>query len=195
MLVEFGGHPMAAGLMIDQERIPDFRTAISRTIHGMGSGIQKEKDLQINGYLTLQELSLDLVEDLERLAPFGAGNPALVLATRNLILTGYAAVGRNDEPLQLTIEDELGHTQRSIWWQGAGNNPPESTFDLAYSVRASTYRGQKDIQIEWVDYRLIEAPTITLKSKKPSMDAIDLRGDTRPLESLLRIIEEENPII
>src|SRR4030066_2075394 len=145
LVKEFGGHPMAAGLAIDPDCIPEFRRAISRTILNMGVGIQKEKDLQIEGYLTLPELSLDLVEDLERLAPFGAGNPPLVLATRNLRLTGYAAVGRNDEHLQLTIEDELGHTQRSIWWQGAGFTLPETPFDLAYSVRASTYRGQRDV--------------------------------------------------
>src|SRR4030042_1158188 len=99
LVKDFGGHPMAAGLSIDQDRIPEFRKAISRTIQGMGVGVKTEKDLKIDGYLTLPELSLDLVEDLERLAPFGAGNPPLVMATRNLRLTGYAAVGRNDEHL------------------------------------------------------------------------------------------------
>ncbi|OGO12033.1 MAG: single-stranded-DNA-specific exonuclease RecJ [Chloroflexi bacterium RBG_16_47_49] len=195
LVKEFGGHPMAAGLAIDPDCIPEFRRAISRTILNMGVGIQKEKDLQIDGYLTLPELSLDLVEDLERLAPFGAGNPPLVLATRNLRLTGYAAVGRNDEHLQLTIEDELGHTQRSIWWQGAGFTLPETPFDLAYSVRASTYRGQRDVQIEWVDYRLVEAPTISLSSKKLKIEVVDLREETEPLEKLLEIKQQEELII
>ena len=107
-----------------------------------------------------------LVEDLERLAPFGAGNPPLVFATRNLKLTGYAAVGRAGEHLQLTIEDELGHTQHSIWWQGAGFSLPESKFDLAYSVRASTYRGQRDVQIEWIDYRLAKSQSISIEKSQ-----------------------------
>jgi single-stranded-DNA-specific exonuclease len=162
----FGGHPMAAGLSIDPERIPDFRIAISRTLQDMGVELQAEKSLQIDGYLTLPELSLSLVEDFERLAPFGAGNPPVVLATRNLKLTGYVAVGRNDEHLQLTIEDELGHSMRSIWWQGAGYPLPETPFDLAYSVRASTYRGQRDVQVEWVDYRLIESQKISFLREK-----------------------------
>jgi single-stranded-DNA-specific exonuclease len=195
LVKEFGGHPMAAGLSIDPDRISDFRKAISHTIQGMGIGIQKENNLQIDGYLTLPELSLDLVKDLERLSPFGAGNPPLVLVTRNLRLTGYAAVGRNDEHLQLTIEDELGHVQRSIWWQGAGNSLPETPFDLAYSVRASTYRGQLDVQIEWVDYRLVEAPAISLKSKSPSIEVIDLRDETDPLERLTQIQAVESLVI
>jgi single-stranded-DNA-specific exonuclease len=191
----FGGHPMAAGLSIDQDRISDFRIAISRTVQGMGIGIQKEKDLHIDAYLTLPELSLDLVKDLERLAPFGAGNPPLILATRNLKLTGYVAVGRNDEHLQMTIEDELGHTQRSIWWQGAGYTLPDTTFDLAYYVRASTYRGQRDVQVEWVDYRLVEAPAISLGSKIPSIKVFDLREETDPLIRLSQIQTNESLII
>jgi single-stranded-DNA-specific exonuclease len=191
----FGGHPMAAGLVIEQENISDFRNAISRTIQGMGVGIQKEKDLQIDGYFTLPELSLSLVEDLERLAPYGAGNPPLVLATRNLKLTGYAAVGRNDEHLQLTIEDELGHTQRCIWWQGAGYTLPETTFDLAYSVRASTFRGQRDVQIEWIDYRLHETTGISLASGKSNIEVIDLRNEVNPLDMLMKLQQVEHLII
>ena len=194
LLRGFGGHPMAAGLAIAPDRILDFRRALSNTILGMGIVIQKEKELQIDGYLTLPELSMELVEDLERLAPFGAGNPPLVLATRNLKLTGYAAVGRNDDHLQLTIEDDLGYTQSSIWWQGAGFTLPQTPFDLAYSVRASTYRGQKDVQLEWVDYRLIEAPEISLRSKVPSIEVIDFRKETEPLD-LIALLQDKEPII
>ena len=180
----YGGHPMAAGLVIDPERIADFRRAISRTVQDMGVEIQMEKSLQIDGYLALPDLSLDLVEDLERLAPFGAGNPPLVLATHNLKLTGYVAIGRTDEHLQLTIEDELGHSSRSIWWQGAGYPLPETTFDLAYSVRASTYRGQRDVQIEWIDYRLLEAEKISITPKKSAIEVIDCRAETDPTARL-----------
>jgi single-stranded-DNA-specific exonuclease len=192
LIKEFGGHPMAAGLSIDPSNIPDFRQAVSRTVSAMGLGIQKEKDLQVDGYLRLPELSLDLVEDLERLAPFGAGNPPLVFATRNLILTGYAAVGRSGEHLQLTIEDELGYKQHSIWWQGAGSVLPEQRFDLAYSVRASTYRGQRDVQIEWIDYMLAGPLTVSSASAKRRIEVIDLRGEPEPEVKLNQFLAHEN---
>jgi single-stranded-DNA-specific exonuclease len=180
-LVEgFGGHPMAAGLSIISQRIPEFRAAVSRTMEDMGIGVQKEKDLQIDGYLTLPELTLDLVEDLERLAPFGAGNPSLVFATRNVKLTGYVAVGRSSDHLLLSIEDELGHSQQSIWWQGAGNSLPETKFDLAFSVRASTYRGQHEVQIEWIDFRVAEGYLLSLDSKKRPIEVIDFRDEPEP---------------
>ena len=191
----FGGHPMAAGLALDPERIPDFRQAISHTVQQMGISIQQEKDLQIDGYLSLPELNLNLVEDFERLAPFGAGNPPLVFATRNLKLTGYAAVGRAGEHLQLTVEDELGHLHRSIWWQGAGYPLPESKFDLAYSVRASTYRGQREVQIEWIDYRLAESESISLKAKKRSIEVVDLRAEPDPITRLQELQKHEQLIV
>ena len=195
LVKEFGGHPMAAGLSIDPANIPAFRSAVSRSVLGLEVGLQKEKDLLIYGYLSLPELSLDLVEDLERLAPFGAGNPPLVFATRNLKLTGYAAVGRAGEHLQLTLEDELGHTQHSIWWQGAGFSLPEAKFDLAYSVRASTYRGQRDVQIEWIDYRLVESQSISMEKMKPTLEVIDLRAEPEQVITLNRLLEHENLII
>lgn len=176
----FGGHPMAAGLTLETQHIPEFRDAASRTIQEMGIGPQKEKDLQIDGYLTLPQLSLELVEDLERLAPFGAGNPPLVFVTHNLKLTGYAAVGHSGDHLSLTIEDELGHSQQSIWWQGARYSLPETNFDLAFTVRTSTYRGLRDVQIEWIDYKVVEPETISLDSKKQLIEVIDHRDEPEP---------------
>jgi single-stranded-DNA-specific exonuclease len=195
LIKEFGGHPMAAGLSIDPANIPDFRSAVSRTVLEMGIGLQKEKDLPIDEYLSLPELSMELVEDLERLAPFGAGNPPLVFATRNLKLTGYAAVGRAGEHLQLTIEDELGHIDHSIWWQGAEFPLPELRFDLAYSVRPSTYRGQREVQIEWIDYRLVEPESISLNKVKTAIELIDMRSEPDPLRRLKQLQEAEKLII
>jgi single-stranded-DNA-specific exonuclease len=181
LLRGYGGHPMAAGLAIDPELITDFRNAISRTIQDMGLRVQTEKALQIDGYLALPQLSLELIEDFERLAPFGAGNPPLVFATRDLKLTGYVAVGRSNDHLLLTIEDELGHSQQSIWWQGAGYSIPETKFDLAYSVRTSTYGGQREVQIEWIDYRLPEPEIISLESKEQLIEVIDFRDEPEPV--------------
>ena len=187
LLGGFGGHPMAAGLSIDPSKIHEFRQAISRTVQQLGIELQKEKDLQVDAYVTLPELSLELVEDLERLAPFGAGNPAPVFATRNVKLTGYAAVGRSSDHLLLTVEDEMAYTQRCIWWQGAGFTLPEAKFDLAYSVRASTYGGQREVQVEWIDYRQLSSESISFTAKKTAPEVIDLRHDPKPLDKLYEL--------
>jgi single-stranded-DNA-specific exonuclease len=191
LVKSFGGHPMAAGLAMDQASIPTFRAAMSRTIQQMGVEIQLEKELQVDGYLSLPELTLDLVSDFERLAPFGAGNPPLVFATRDLKLTGYVAVGRAGEHLQLTLEDELGHNQHAIWWQGAGYTMPEGIFDLAYSLRSSTYRGLREVQLEWIDYRSLISRSVSSTGKKRKIDVIDMRSEQEPVAVLNELVKKE----
>jgi single-stranded-DNA-specific exonuclease len=202
MLVRFGGHPMAAGLTIDPEprpesiegRVAEFRRALSRTVSEMlpiGEGLRPS--LPIDGYLSLADLSLDLVEDLERLAPFGPGNPPLTLVSKGLSLTGHSTVGRTGEHLQLIVEDEEGTAQRVIWWQGADWPLPEGRFDLAYVVRASNYRGQRDIQVEWVDARPIEESAYPVgEGLRPSLEIVDHRREPNPRQVLEHLRAQED---
>jgi single-stranded-DNA-specific exonuclease len=211
MLVTFGGHPMAAGLTIDPEpraesiegpcpeygegRIPEFRRALSRTVSEMlPMGEALRPSLQIDGYLSLADLSLDLVEDLERLAPFGPGNPPLTLVSKGLSLTSHTPVGRAGEHLQLIVEDEEGTAQRAIWWQGAGWPLPEGRFDLAYVVRASDYRGQRDVQVEWVDARPIEEPRPEgfWETLRVSIAIVDYRREPNPRKILEHLRAQED---
>jgi single-stranded-DNA-specific exonuclease len=187
MLGSFGGHPMAAGLSIDPERIPDFRRALSRTLLEMVGEVRERPPLPIAGYLSLGELTLDLVDQLERLAPFGAGNPPLTLASRDLSLLRHTSVGRNKEHRQLIVEDAGGTAQKVIWWNGAGMPLPEGRFDMACAVRASDYRGQREVQVEWVDARPIEEPAAAQVAEVPAGEVVDHRGHPNPLERLAQL--------
>jgi len=194
MLESFGGHPMAAGLSIDPERIPEFRRALSRTVLEMCGEATERPMLQVDGYVPFSDLSLDLVEEVERLAPFGPGNPPLTLVSKGLSLTSRAAVGRSGEHLQLIVEDEEGTTQKVIWWQGVGERLPEGRFDLAYVVRASDYRGQRDVQVEWVDARPIEEPAAALRPAPPTIKIVDYRQEPRPRKMLKQLRAQEEDI-
>jgi single-stranded-DNA-specific exonuclease len=191
LLQSFGGHPMAAGLAIDPQRIPEFRRRLARSVRKQLGDRRREATLQIDGYLALPELSLDLVADLERLAPFGAGNPPLVLASRDLHLQSHSTLGRDGEHLALTVEDADGHTQRVIWWQGAGWALPQGRFDLAFTARASTYAGQRQVQVEWVDFRSIEEPALLVGAAPPAaLEILDYRQEAHPLPVLQRLLSE-----
>jgi len=195
MLEGFGGHPMAAGLAIEPERIPEFRHALLRDPGGFlkppGS-----KALQIDGYLPLAELSLDLVEQLERLAPFGPGNPALTLASKELSLKSHSEIGRTGEHLRLIVEDDEGAAQKVIWWRGAGAPLPQGRFDLAYTVRASDFRGQRSVQIEWVDARdKSPIPQLKPEAVQPQVRVVDYRRQTALRGMLERLQAQEEDIL
>jgi len=188
LLASFGGHPMAAGLSINAEHIPEFRRGLVDTIRRMMGDRPVEASLQVGSYLSLPELSIELVEDLQRLAPFGPGNPPLILAARNLTLVKHSLIGRGDEHLQLIVEDENGNSQKVLWWQGAGFPLPEGRFDLAFTVRASDYRGARELQVEWVDARLLEAKVSTQPVRR--IEVIDYRTQPHLLAILKKIAAE-----
>jgi single-stranded-DNA-specific exonuclease len=179
LLQGFGGHPMAAGLSIEPERIPEFRAALGRTVQRMLGEAQIVPELCLDGYLPLGELTPELVEDLERLAPFGPGNPPLALASRNMTWQGSTPVGRGGEHLQVTVQDEGGAAHRLLWWQGAGWPIPQGAFDLAYSARSSTYRGQAGLQIEWLDARPLDGPAPEV-ARAPAIEVHDFRFSAQP---------------
>ena len=141
LLVNFGGHPMAAGFGIDPERIPELRRALSRTTAAMQADAHVEAGLRIDGILPLAELTPALADDLGRLAPFGPGNPPLTLLAERLRARPGKKVGRNDEHRLVIVTDEAGGERQVIWWDGGGEPLPEGWFDLAYVARNSTYRG------------------------------------------------------
>ncbi len=152
MLVSFAGHPMAAAFALPPERIPEFRRALSETVAGMIGELRIEPTLSIDGYLPLSDLSLELVSDLERLAPFGPGNPKLVLVSRDLRFREHKSLGRTGEHLQMLLEDDQESSYKAVWWGGGIEPLPDwlvrgAAFNLAYNVRSRDFRGQKELQI------------------------------------------------
>jgi single-stranded-DNA-specific exonuclease len=194
LLLGYGGHPMAAGLSLDSSKIPAFRHALSRFIEKACGGVLPRPTLEIDGILSLNELSLALVEDLERLAPFGPGNPPLVLVIPRVSIVSSSTIGRDGNHLQLVIKDEHDQTQRVLWWGGADWPLPEGIFDLACTIRASNFRGQRDVQVEWVDARPVDAQDA---DGRRVITVIDQRGLPHPLPTLSNLVAamEKAPVI
>ena len=148
--------------------------------------------LQIDSYLPLSDLSLDLVEQIERLAPFGQGNPALTLASKGLTLESHTTIGRTGEHLRLIVKDETDVTQKVLWWRGDESSLPQGRFDLAYAVQASDYRGQREVQVVWVDAReKLQVASSKLQVADGKRQVVDCRRESHPRALLERLREQE----
>lgn len=178
LLETFGGHPGAAGFAVEPERIPELRRALSNAVAARVE-VLPEPELAIDAYVTLADLSLDLVAEIDRLAPFGRGNPALTLAVRDLHITSEAPIGRTGEHRRLTVEDEQERTQTVFWWQGAGWPLPRGPFDLALTLRSSDYRGLAELQVEWIDAREHEPAPVEVRAG-PAFEVRDYRAEPQP---------------
>ena len=173
ILLGFGGHPMAAGLSLPAEKLNEFRKGLGRAIEKqLGEIIRAEPALQIDAWLGLEEIDLNLANALETMAPFGAGNPALILASRAVQLKSISTIGKAREHIRLTVEDESGNAQSVLWWGGASEGLPEdkSVIDLAYSLRASTFRGKRQLTLQFEDFRVVGAESLELKLAKVEIE-------------------------
>jgi len=195
LLLNFGGHPMAAGLSLEPENLPDFTRRLARIVAEMTGASEKERCLEIDGWLNLPEITLGLASDLETLAPFGPGNEKLTLATHKLMLQSVAAIGRNQEHLKLKVADEAGNSQAVLWWNGAGEKEtlPEGSFDLAYSLRPSDWRGSPQVQMEFVDFRSLDVEKIEVKSRK--FEVVDYRTVSEPSQIMATLKHQSSTML
>ncbi len=176
LLLGFGGHPMAAGLSLEQENLPAFRKKLNIIIEDMlGDMVHEEPSLQIDAWLGLDELNFEIADAIEKLAPFGAGNPTLTFASSGVQLKAVSRIGKNKEHQRLNIEDHNGNVQGILWWNSAHEDVPESgsKIDVAFSLRASTYRGERQLTLEYKDLRIVEDVAVEIKGTK--IEVIDLR--------------------
>jgi single-stranded-DNA-specific exonuclease len=189
LLRGFGGHPMAAGLTIDPERVRALRDALSAHVAGQLEGRTEPEAVEVDCLLPLPELSLDLVADISRLGPFGAGNPPLTLFAPRLEVMANRIVGRQEEHRILTVADESGFERQVVWWNGGSEAPPQGLFDLAYMARASTYRGERSVQVELLAWRTSPGePEIVVAPL--SVEALDFRQERAALPALQALLAE-----
>lgn len=181
LLHGYGGHTMAAGLSLETAKIPALRRTLSKLIRAQTI---PEPSLEISGYVGLGEISPALLEDLGRLAPFGAGNPALVLAAQRLVVKSWRALGRSGGHIRVTVQDETGHTQDVVWWNAG--EVPGGLFDLAYTLGLNTYKGERHLQLVWVDARLIEEQVASPVQRRVST-VLDYRAHPDPAAALAEL--------
>lgn len=186
LLRGFGGHPMAAGLSMPAEALVGFRRGLGRAIEAqLGQVARQEAALTIDAWLDFDQLGLDLAQGIEMLAPFGAGNPALTFATRAVTLQSISKIGQ--EHLRLAVTDSTSVTRSVIWWGGAQEELPEPLsapgtdllFDLAYTARGGSYRGERQLNLQFKEARFSQQAPIPVQLASP-LDIIDLRSHAVP---------------
>lgn len=192
LLLNFGGHPMAAGLSLEESNLSAFVRGLDRVLNEQVTLTAIKPLLQIDDEIYPSDISFELARSLEVLAPFGPGNPPLVFSCRNMQVTETRSVGKLGEHLLVDVEDPTGNVNRCIWWNGQGLPLPEGYFDLAYSSRATNYRGEDQVSLEWIDYRQLTDQIIPeIANPKKRTENIDLRSTTSPREELLRLIRQD----
>jgi single-stranded-DNA-specific exonuclease len=172
-LTGFGGHPGAAGLSLRAGDVSLFRQELSRAVDAIWDRAAAPAGTQIDAFVPLTGLTLELARQIERLAPFGEGNPSPTLAVRDVVIAHARSFGRRGEHREVTLEDGQGASQKVVWWRGADEDLPQGRLDVALTLRSTDIRGAQMLSIEWVDARLIEA--VPAEVSAPTVEMVDWR--------------------
>ncbi len=181
LLATFGGHPLAAGLSIQPENIGPLRQGLSLAL--ADCPLAREKTITIDALVELAHLTPELLATIQRLAPFGAGNPPVQLGCRGLRLVEEAIFGQSGQHKRLLVQDEAGRQQEVIWWGGAAERSPRGPFDLALTLSPDDYRGGDAIQLTWLEAREWQPAPLM-----PQTEFIDWRQLPQPLLSLQKLV-------
>ena len=194
LLLSCGGHPMAAGLAMEADQVSQLKNNIEKNILQIFPEKQNQQDLKIDGFLPFTSINLELAESIERLSPFGPGNPPVILASRNLELISYSVIGKNQEHLKVKVKDQTGNMKDVLWWQGNDSPLPQGRFDLAFTIRASNFQGRRDIQVEWKTFRESASESITVDYQVPFKIRDFRKDDHKTTFKFLNSIKDQTPI-
>lgn len=151
---KFGGHSHAAGITIRPDRIDELR----RRLNEHAAARLTEEDLQpsvhIDAELATEDITFELVRELQQLEPFGAGNPRPVFLARNLcILREPRLIGQRH--LKMCVAGAEGRPLETIWWNGAEQTSEvRSGIDMAYTIEASNWTGETFLQLSVQDIKV-----------------------------------------
>ncbi len=159
LLISYGGHEHAAGVSLLLENIPIFRRRLHNALTAQKiDSVPYEREVE--GILPLERATLDLARDLEKLAPFGVGNPAPIFLARAVHLVRSAKIGRDDQHRRLTVREPASGNYSVLWWNSSELPMPEGTFDLAYQIAPVREDDRYELQITFVDWEQIAPPEV-----------------------------------
>jgi single-stranded-DNA-specific exonuclease len=156
-LVSHGGHAAAAGLKIEERHLAGFRGAFCEVASTRISQEQRVAEIFIDVEAPLSAFTLQAVQQIERLAPFGQSNARPLLCASGVTLSGPPKpLGSSGHHLSMMLSQH-GVTLRSVAF-GGGEWADElaaidGPLDVAFRPVINNYRGRQSVELHLVDWR------------------------------------------
>lgn len=146
LLDKFGGHEMAAGLALQQERFAEFQETFQRYARERLDAAALLPRVELDGEVGLSEINLDFLAVHERLQPFGMGNAQPLWLARG-IQPLAAPVVLKEKHLRLTLRQGSARHD-AIFFNGAAEPLPRPPWDIAFRIERNEWRERVTVQIQ-----------------------------------------------
>lgn len=156
-LIRFGGHKAAAGVTIDERQIEAFRGDFCEAVARQWTDKEIVAEIVIDAEAPLGQLNLEVVKQMEMLAPFGAGNPRPVLCCGGVELDAPASLmGKTKRHLSVNLRQGSKVVRAvafsaSEWCEEL--NAVGGPIEIAYRPVINEFRGFRKVEIQIVDWR------------------------------------------
>jgi len=152
LLQEFGGHRQAAGLQLSRDNVEALRQRMAATGgEELEAALQRSAELLCDAELTIDDSTLALARELERLAPFGVGNPRPRFLCRDVRVEAAPQVLK-EQHLKLRVSTG-DRTIDALAWRRADlaeGIEPGDRIDVVAKLSVNQFRGRSDPQLELV---------------------------------------------
>jgi single-stranded-DNA-specific exonuclease len=148
----FGGHSQAAGFSLPTRNLPRLQEHLSQLAATELEGVDLRPRLDIEAEVTLSDLGGDTYQVIQKLAPFGCGNPAPIFLSRAVEVVDCRTMGDNGEHLRLKLK------QGGVGWGGVafrfGNSLAEvsSLIDIVYNLEIDHWGGEETLRLNILDF-------------------------------------------
>jgi single-stranded-DNA-specific exonuclease len=148
-LEELGGHRQAAGLRITEAQLPAFRQAFEEAVCRASGPDRFIPTLTVDAELDLGEISDELVDQLEALRPFGAGNPEPLFMARDIAVVSSSWAGQHHRRMVLRqASGAAQRTFRAIHFHADATSASRDRFErLAFKLRWNRWNGSRTVQL------------------------------------------------
>ncbi len=157
LLEKFGGHELAAGLSIKTENIEKFREEINKSAEEKIDELTMTPTIPVDAVIKPSYITLETVDEINKLQPFGVDNPAPVFAVRNIKIHKISTMSENKH-LRMTLLKENKFLDAVGFGMGEYYNYlKEGDFiEVAFGLDINDYKGYKNVQLILKDIKPME---------------------------------------
>lgn len=158
ILVDVGGHPMAAGFTVETKNLAALQERLEKLADKELDENKLTRTLKIDAEISLDLVTPELYQSIQQLQPFGFGNSEPVFATRGVIVLDARLVGAEGKHLKLRLTshvlrvmfDAIAFNLGSLY----GKLKSDVPIDIAYTIDMNTWNGNSRLQLKVKDIHL-----------------------------------------
>lgn len=149
LLTKFGGHPMAAGLSMEEKNIEKFRRKLNENCTLTEEDMVEK--IVIDVPMPMSYVTLPLIRQLGQLEPFGKGNTKPIFAQKDIRFSNCKVFGKNRNVVKMKAQDSFGFGAECIWF-GDGDAflerlKEKDVWDVIYYPSVNAFQGRESMEM------------------------------------------------